>query len=235
MSIDENWETIRSLRSLCIRKTADCIDGHVETVKVLPANLKTKLLAIVSKRGNLSSIVLESLINPDIKVLDLSECNVDDGSLKVIAQCKHLIKLDLNPGRNQAREISSSALIHLFPNFPYLSILYLRRCLAVTDEVVVSIAVNCKVLQELDVGGCVAVSDIGILALVQGDSAESLTELHLEKCLQITDFAIESIILYCANIKILIFHGCPVSDASRVALETLLLNKKMKQLTWTVY
>jgi hypothetical protein len=46
---------------------------------------------------------------------------------------------------------------------------------------------------------------------VQGECGKSLAELHLQKCLKITDFAIEAIVLHCTNMKVLIFHGCPVS------------------------
>jgi hypothetical protein len=55
------------------------------------------------------------------------------------------------------------------------------------------------------------VSDEGISALVQGECGNSLMELHLEKCLHITDSAIKSIVSHCNKMKILVFHGCHVS------------------------
>jgi hypothetical protein len=35
----------------------------------------------------------------------------------------------------------------------------MRRCSAVTDDVIASVAVNCLLLKELDIGGCFAVTD----------------------------------------------------------------------------
>jgi hypothetical protein len=55
------------------------------------------------------------------------------------------------------------------------------------------------------------VSDAGILALVQGECGESLRELHLDKCIHITDFAVESIVLHCTNMEVLSLHKNPVS------------------------
>jgi hypothetical protein len=55
------------------------------------------------------------------------------------------------------------------------------------------------------------VSDAGILALVQGECGESLRELLLENCIHITDFAVQSIVLHCTNMEILILHKCHVS------------------------
>ncbi|XP_069696378.1 protein AMN1 homolog [Periplaneta americana] len=254
-----NLGRVRSLLSLCVDEAVQCLEHNIDTLEMLPPNLKSRLLAVACKRGSVSSDVLECLLHKNVKILDLSECNVSDDSIRLIHKCRYLEKLDLNPGRNQTRDITSAALLDLFPAIPYLSNLYLRRCTAVTDQVTASIASSCPALTELDVGGCVALtdeslkmlsnlknlcslnishsqaSDEGILALVQGDCGKSLEELHLENCLHVTDFAIEAIVLHCNNLKILIFDGCPVSDASRIALETLLAKSKVKHLSWSIY
>jgi hypothetical protein len=55
--------------------------------------------------------------------------------------------------------------VDLFPSIPYLSVLYLSHCLAVTDEVTASIADNCPLLTELDIGSCSAVTDTSLKLL----------------------------------------------------------------------
>ncbi|KDR17008.1 protein AMN1 homolog isoform X2 [Zootermopsis nevadensis] len=252
------WETDRSLLTLCVNKVVQDMEQHVDTVQVLPRSLKSKLLLVASKRGKLTVKGLHCLVHPDVKILNLSECNACDDFIHAIHKCTHLKKLYLNPGMKQ-RDISTAVLLDLFPSIPYLSGLYLRQCPTVTDEVMASIANSCPLLTELDIGGCSAVtdtslkllkklqyltslnishsqvSDIGISALVQGECRKSLTELQLQNSPRITEVAIEAIVLHCTNMKVLIFHGCPISAASRVALGTLFAKSQLKQLTWTIY
>ncbi|PNF22294.1 hypothetical protein B7P43_G02902, partial [Cryptotermes secundus] len=223
------------LLNRCTDVAAQCMEQYIDTVKVLPPALKSKLLVVACNRGSVNSKILCCLLHPNVKTLDLSECSISDDSVRAIYKCTHLYKLDLNPGRNQNREISTAVLLGLFPNIPYLSVLYLNQCLAVVDEVLASIANNCPLLTKLDIGGCIAVtdtslkllnkhkyltslnishsqvSDAGILALVQGECRESLRELRLNNCIHITDFAVESIVHHCTNMEVLILHKNPVS------------------------
>lgn len=84
------------------------MEQYIDTVKVLPPALKSKLLVVACNRGNVNSKILCCLLHPNVKTLDLSECTISDDSIRAIYKCKHLYKLDLNPGRNQNREISTT-------------------------------------------------------------------------------------------------------------------------------
>ncbi|XP_068083203.1 protein AMN1 homolog [Anabrus simplex] len=258
MQSDDQWNSVRSLLSLSVDAVTTCLGSNITTLKILPPHLKNILLSFATKRS-IENNVLQSLLHPGVRVLDLSENQVSDDTLGIVSECRYLQKLDINPGRNQSRQISSSALMALMPCLPYLSVLYMRRCPAVTDEVIRTVVSCCPLLKELDVGGCTTisdeslnvlkdlkqlsslnvscsqVSDEGILSLVRGTCGNTLTELHLDNCLGVTDFAIQAIVLFCNNMKVLIFHGCPVTDASWQALEELLRKSKVKQLTWTIY
>jgi hypothetical protein len=86
------------------------MEQNVDMVQVLPHSLKNKLLVVASKRGSLTSKLLHCLLNPDVKILDLSECNACDDSIRAIHKCTHLQKLDLNPGRNQKRDINTAGI-----------------------------------------------------------------------------------------------------------------------------
>ncbi|XP_030795577.1 protein AMN1 homolog [Rhinopithecus roxellana] len=80
------------------------------------------------------------------------------------------------------------------------------------------------------------VSDSGVIALVSGPCAKKLEEIHMGHCVNLTDGAVEAILTYCPQIRILLFHGCPlITDHSREVLEQLVGPNKLKQVTWTVY
>ncbi|XP_034250527.1 protein AMN1 homolog [Thrips palmi] len=258
----ELWRSvpISSLFSLSLEALAECLDPHVELLHILPRSLKTKLLTIACKRGTLTTPSIESLLHSELRTLNLSECNVTDGMLKAIQVCSQLRKLDLNPGRNQDRNLSRDALLSLWPSLPVLKILYLRRCPGVTDDVIKAIAESCPNLTELDVGGCHAITDAapvaltrtlthltslnlsgtqvgdeGLLELVQGNCGKSLTELNINHCMKVTDFSIQCIAQNCRNMSILVFQGCPISADSHYALENIYAEAKVRQLAWTVY
>ncbi|KAK3923935.1 Protein AMN1-like protein [Frankliniella fusca] len=157
----ELWRSVQvsSLFSLALKALAECLDLHVESLRILPRTLKTKLLSIACKRGILGTSSLESLLHSELKTLNLSECHLTDGMLRAIQVCSELWKLDMNPGRNQERTLGRDALISLWPSLPKLKVLYLRRCPDVTDDVIAAIAENCPNLIELDVKGCHTITD----------------------------------------------------------------------------
>lgn len=258
----ELWRSVQisSLFSLALEALAECLDLHVESLQVLPRSLKTRLLTIACKRGTLSTTSLTSLLHSELRTLNLSECDITDGMLEAIQICSELRKLDLNPGRNQERNLGKEGLLSLWPNLPALKVLYMRRCPGVSDDVIEAIAKSCPNLTELDVGGCHAITDAaplaltrtlkcltslnlsgtqvgdeGLLQLVQGNCGKSLTELNINHCMRVTDFSIQCIAQNCRNMSILVFQGCPISADSHYALENIYAEAKVRQLAWTVY
>ncbi|XP_047121445.1 protein AMN1 homolog [Schistocerca piceifrons] len=248
---------IRSLLQMCIETIVSSNRCDCGSLKLLPPNLKTRILVVFTKRGNISNNSLSSLLHPGITKLDLSECEIDNKSLEAVSVCQQLRKLDLNPGRNQIRNLSVTALSQLFQSLPYLSKLSMRRIFAVTDEVIISVSQYCPLLSELDIGGCThitdeslmalrnlnsltainiahsEVTDAGVISLVSGESRETLSEFRLEMCKKVTDDSIEAIIYNCRNIKYLVFHGCSVIGDWHEAMEAM--GCHVKDLRWTVY
>ena len=83
-------------------------------------------------------------------------------------------------------------------------------------------------LREIRVNGCVNITDSGI-------EVPSISYSHistpLSKCTQ-------ALLSEGSQLQILIFHSCPlVTEQSRHTLETFLSNvgRRMRQVTWTVY
>lgn len=93
------------LHTRALEALAECLEPHIESLSILPRSLKIRLLTIACKRGTLSASSLQSLLYSELKTLNLSECDVTDEMLKAIEVCSQLRKLDLNPGRNQERNL----------------------------------------------------------------------------------------------------------------------------------
>ena len=77
-------------------------------------------------------------------------------------------------------------------------------------------------------------TDRGLTDLASGVCSQSLVEVHMGHCVELSDRAVIGLMKNCPNVTTLIFHGCPlITDQSRLAVEAV--GSPMKQLTWTVY
>ena len=75
------------------------------------------------------------------------------------------------------------------------------------------------------------VTDAGIERLFAGNDqwSHSLTELRLDNCLSITDYAIEIVLEICDRLNIFLFHACPkTTERSLTALERFLSMHRTK-------
>ena len=50
---------------------------------------------------------------------------------------------------------------------PLLNIVYLRRCVNVTDTAIIALASSCRQLVELNIGGCQQITDASLVAIGQ--------------------------------------------------------------------
>jgi len=247
------------LSSISIRKVVERIEIHADNLDKLPCEVKDKILYLMSKRGAFTDSNIKKILHPNVINLDLSESELSDEGLKEVCKCKALRKLDLNAGKGFRTNISSGAIKSVAVSCKYLEVVFLRRCELMDDLAVSYLAENCRNLLQLNLEGCpnitdkgvrciaenstkleslnlsrTQVSDKGLEFLSNGICAKSLFELHVSSCNNITDDGIELLVNLCPNLKILIFHGCPLTtDRSRENIE--FLRRNMKQLSWTVY
>lgn len=229
----------------------------------LPASLKDKCLYLMSKRGLITDSNIKKFLHDKVSVLDLSECSISDIGLSHIRKCPNLKKLDLNSAKESRTDVSSAGIQNLVSLCPHLQTIYLRRCLNLTDDAVISMSQHCKQLRLLNIGGCHLITDKslhalgqnsqflksvnfsktkvttdGVISLVMGNCAKTLKEIHMDGCNEITDEAVEAALQFCPNLSILLFHGCrKITEKSREALELKSMEggTKMKQVTWTIY
>jgi len=250
-----------SLLNRCVEHVVGEASSYEGQFLILPANIKEKILQLMSKRGTISDNNIAEILYERVRCLDLSDCDITDNSLEIIAhKCSSLRKIDLNSLRKTPRTaITSSGIIMLAEHCRYLSVVYLRRCTGVNDEAISALAQNCPLLRDLNVGGCPLITDVGlrslgehaknlssinltrtnitdygVIQLVEGPGGRQLKELHLAHCEALTDDSMEAVTQFCPNINILLFHGCPnISERSREAMEQI--QSPMKQVTWTIY
>ncbi|XP_033739686.1 protein AMN1 homolog [Pecten maximus] len=245
----------------------DCLVGNLSTrvdgIEMLPGNLKDKCLYLMSKRGSVTDTNISKVLHENLKVLDLSECEVSDTGLQHLTKCSQLKKLDLNSAKLSRSEITSEGIVNVAQACAQLQTVYLRRCINLTDDAVIALSTSCPQLRLLNIGGChqltdqsllslgqnshflksinfskTKVTDNGVIGLVTGNCSKTLKEVHMDGCVNLTDEAVEGVLQFCPQISILLFHGCPkITEQSRQALEQLTLDRKtpMKQVTWTIY
>lgn len=109
--------------------------------------------------------------------------------IEIAENCKGLISLDLS---SPHRAISSSG--------------------------IVAIAEDCKVLEELNLGGLGRLRDDAAIAI--GKHCKNLMRLNLEGCWQLSDAAIAAIAEGCKNLKELNLSGCyeELTDETAIAI-----------------
>ncbi|KAK2867307.1 hypothetical protein Q8A67_025424 [Cirrhinus molitorella] len=247
--------TIDSLMSLCAFSVAQRAEKY-EEIRMLPAAVKDRLLRIMMSYGTVTDSNISQLVHTGTHTLDLQNCKVSDAALHQI----HCLQLRTILLRGCA-DITSEGLEVLASRSPYLQVVDLTGCTAVTDSGIQALARNCRCLEVISLRGCTALSDRallelgencrmlhsvyfsgtevtdqGVIGLATGVCSQSLKELQMIRCRNLTDVAVTAVLANCANIRIFNFHGCPlITDKSREALQNLIGPNKIQQVSWTVY
>uniref|UniRef100_UPI00398EC7F0 protein AMN1 homolog isoform X1 n=2 Tax=Pristiophorus japonicus TaxID=55135 RepID=UPI00398EC7F0 len=249
-----------SLLHLCICSLVKSLSRYSTDVQTLPPNLKDKLIRMMSLQGIITDENMRQVLHPGLQKLDLRDCDITDHGLIMLQICTELREINLS-SNDQKLSVTSEGLKVIASSCPHLSEVCLGRCRNVSDEGIVALAQRCRLLQIVNISGCLAitdaslhalgknckflhsvdfsatkVSDAGVIGLVNGVCSHNLKEIHMDRCVSLTDEAVESVLIFCPHIFILLFHGCPlITDRSREALQQLVGPNQMKQVTWTVY
>ncbi|XP_019480509.1 PREDICTED: protein AMN1 homolog [Hipposideros armiger] len=250
-----NPRSVSQLLDLCLWCFMKNISRYITDIKPLPPNIKDRLIKIMSLQGqitdsNISETSLKkAIMQVDVSVLVIAKMQVSHIS-HIYTYISHQYIIVFSPG---IKAVASSC--------SYLHEASLKRCCNLTDEGVLALARNCRLLKIIDLGGCLGITDVslhalgencsflqsvdfsatqvsdnGVVALVSGPCAKKLEEIHMGHCVNLTDEAVEAVLTCCPQIRILLFHGCPlITDHSREVLEQLVGPNKLKQVTWTVY
>ncbi|XP_051975437.1 protein AMN1 homolog [Xyrauchen texanus] len=248
--------TVDSLVSLCAESVARRAEKYDDDIRILPVGVKDRLLRIMSFYGTVTDSNISQLVHSGTHKLDLQNCTVSDSALQQI-NCRHLKTIFLRG----CADISSEGVEVLASQCPCLQVVDLTGCTAVTDAGIQALAQHCKCLEVISLRDCTALSDKallelgancrmmhsiyfsgtevtdqGVIGLATGVCSNSLKELQMVRCRNLTDLAVTAVLANCANIRIFNFHGCPlITDKSREALQNLTGPGKIQQVSWTVY
>lgn len=149
----------------------------------------------------------------NLEELGLQGCsNITDSGLTVLVEgCKRLKQLDLNKcsnigdgGISSISKACSSSLMTL----------KLLDCYKIGDESILSLARYCKNLETIIIGGCRELSDESITQLAS-ECHDSLKNLRMDWCLNVTDASLECIFSLCRKLEVLDVGCCEeVTDAA---------------------
>lgn len=254
-------DRVNQLLDLCLIFMSKNISKYFSEVKIMPPEIKDKLIKIMSWNGTLNDHNISQVVHSKLQMLNLQNCNISDEALRQLADCKQLKMINVGCRSGERSSITSAGITSIASSCPSLKELYLERCSNVTDEGILAIAHNCKLLQILNIGRCSDITDVslyalgqnshflqsfkfsatkvtddGVTALVRGICSQSLKEVYMDRCVNVTDESVEAVLNCCPNLHILIFHECPlITERSREAMYPFLRSGQIKQLTWTVY
>eukprot|EP00069_Balaena_mysticetus_P001944 bmy_15568T0 len=185
------------------------ISRYITDIKPLPPNIKDRLIKIMSVQGQITDSNISEILHPEVQTLDLRSCDISDTALLHLCNCRKLKKLILNSSKENRISITSKGVLALALNCRLLKIIDLGGCLGITDVSLQALGENCPFLQCVDFSAT-QVSDSGVVALVSGPCAKKLEEIHMGYCVNLTDEAVEAVLTCCPQICILLFHGCPL-------------------------
>ncbi|KAG6422495.1 hypothetical protein SASPL_119067 [Salvia splendens] len=165
----------------------------------------------------------------NLEELGLQGCsNITDSGLTVLVEgCKKLKLLDLNKCGNIG-DIGISSIAKAC--YSSLLTLKLLDCYKIGDESIISLAKTCKNLETLIIGGCREISDESIKQFASA-CHNSLKNLRMDWCLNVSDASLECIFSLCRKLEILDVGCCEEitdaafqglgSDESRLSLKIL--------------
>jgi hypothetical protein len=246
----------------------------------LPVNLKARLFNLLSHRGLITDDNLSLLLNCRTRTFDFRDCPaITDQSLVLMARCSLTAQIErkrlqstqneipphptttsvLNPSIIHVRgiNITDYGLIQFVQQYPSLRKIRLYNCSQITDESVHAIGTYCLRLMELDLTGCIKITDEGInglrqlthlrsIALTQthitddslisiGQSAfhHTLNEINLKMCTEITDDGFLFLLKHCPNLKTIGSIQCPkLTERSRQNINPH--THQLSYLVWTI-
>ncbi|XP_069484659.1 protein AMN1 homolog isoform X2 [Ambystoma mexicanum] len=244
-----NGRGVDHLLDICLTCMTKNISRYVTDIKPLPPNIKDKLIKLMSLQGHITDSNISEVLHPALEKLDLRDCDVSDSALQQLGGCKQLKKLNLNSWKGDRISITSEGVKTVALSCPHLFEASLKRCSSLTDEGVLALALNCKLLQIINLSGCFSITDVslhalgqhckflhsidfsatrvtddGVIALVSGGCSQNIKEIHMGRCVNLTDDAVEAVLTCCPQVYILLFHGCPlITDLHRTTLQFALV------------
>jgi len=249
------------------------------TLIALPIDLKARLFTLLSHRGLITDDNLPFLLNCRTRTFDFRDCtNITDQSLILMARCSLSAQIErkrlesnqtetlsytttsvLNPSVVYLRgmNITDYGLKEFVQQYPSLRKIRIQNCSYITNESICIIGKCCLRLMELDLTGCIQITDEGIdglrqltylrslglsqtqitdkslIAIGQSSFHYTLNEINLRMCTEITDDGFLFLLKNCPKLKKIGFVQCPkLTERSRQSLNPQ--SHPFSFLLWTI-
>eukprot|EP01089_Gocevia_fonbrunei_P018806 TRINITY_DN6465_c0_g2_i1.p1 TRINITY_DN6465_c0_g2~~TRINITY_DN6465_c0_g2_i1.p1 ORF type:complete len:1068 (-),score=208.00 TRINITY_DN6465_c0_g2_i1:85-3288(-) len=226
---DNGVRGISELKDLCELDLSEC--GKITNETLVNVSLGCENLRLLKVRSKaISHAGVQAVVERcgKLKVLELTECDVGDETVKLIRErlSANIICLTLSGCRNLSSKCFVEEINNMEGNylrnsngFEYFGMgrtpkkfynlkhLDLSRCLNVGDEVVKAIAESCPNITTINLMACDDVTDEGILELHRNKNYK-LKRLILDKCQQVTDKSISTLVEITRDLRKLHLSGC---------------------------
>ncbi|CAF1003625.1 unnamed protein product [Didymodactylos carnosus] len=249
------------LSEYCIAKYFEqIVRDQLTTIRLLPVNLKVRLFFLLTQRGLIDDSNILVLLNSRTQVFDFHDCHITDETLSIMSKCSlnsqierqrqisttidHQTMPVLNPTVVYINDrISDDGWIKFIHEYLNLRKIHLNNCPLITDKSLYSIGQCCHRLIELDLNGCMNISDEGIKELKcllhikslglaqtsitdmalysigQASFKHMLQEINVKQCQNITDDGFMYLLSNCPNLRTIGFLHCPkLTELSRQSL-----------------
>ncbi|CAF0822081.1 unnamed protein product [Adineta ricciae] len=255
-----------SLVELCANTVVNHFDLIVSQQSArltsLAVDAKARLFQLLSHRGLITDDNLPYLLNCRTRTFDLRDCTkITDQSLILMARCSLNAQIErkrLESNQNQVStftitsvlnpsiiylhgsSITDQGIIEFVQQYPSLRKIRLQNCSHITDASICAIGKYCLRLMELDLTGCIQISDEGVnslrllpyirslslsqtrisdaalIAIGQSSFHYTLNEINLKMCTEITDDGFAFLLKNCPKLKKIGFLQCPkLTERSR--------------------
>ncbi|XP_070803478.1 F-box and leucine-rich repeat protein 13 [Pituophis catenifer annectens] len=174
------------------------------TINEMPTLTDRCIQALVSKCQRIESVEFnESPHLSDIGVQALNVCQ--------------LVKMKIQ-GSNRVTDLSFKVMSKFWPQMNQISV---ANCQKITD-ISLKLIVPLENIIILNLSGCTRISDSGIKAFVDGNSASKLKELNLANSCYVSDISLVKLSDRCPNLIYLNLHNCQlVTDAGIQAMTAM--------------
>lgn len=212
-----NAQGLQKLTSLTISSCRGITDVSLEAVAKGCTNLKQMCLrkcCFVSDNG----LVLFARAAGSLESLQLEECNrvTQSGIVGAISNCGSKLKALSLVKCMGIKDVSSG--IPLPSPCSSLRSLSIRNCPGLGSASLALVGKLCPQLQHVDLSGLCAITDSGLLPLLE--SCEALVKVNLSGCMSLTDKVVLALArLHGGTLELLNLDGCrKITDASLIAI-----------------
>ncbi|XP_074050873.1 protein AMN1 homolog isoform X3 [Macrotis lagotis] len=182
---------VSQLLDLCLWCLMKDISRYVTDIKLMPPNIKDKMIKIMSFQGQITDSNISEILHPEVESLDLRSCDISDIALLQLDNCRKLKKLNLNSSKENRISVTSEGIKAVASTCSFLFQASLKRCCNLTDEGVLALAFNCRLLKIVDLGGCSRITDVSLQAL--GENCSFLQSVDFSAT-QVTDSGVVSLV-----------------------------------------